>query len=83
MRFGVCRCVPISLPHEPGDSGRSLADKVGSTNLEAALPFRTAWLKYSTAPLADGELSMAADLNGRGIPQFFNQISKERVYAAV
>ncbi len=83
MRFGVCRCVPISLPHEPSDSGRSLADKVGSTNLEAALPSRTAWLKYSAARLADGELAMAADPNRRGIPQFFNQIPKERVYAAV
>ncbi len=83
MLFGVCRCVPISLPHEPGDSGRSLADKVGSTNLEAALPFRTAWLKYSAAPLADGEFSMAADLNRRGVPQLLVQIPKERVYATV
>ena len=83
MRFGVCRCVPISLPHEPGDSGRSLADKVESTNLEAVLPFRTAWLTYSAARLADGELSMATDSNGRGIPQFFNQIPRERVYAAI
>ena len=82
MRIGVRRCVPFSPPHESGDIGRSLADRVDTAKLEVALPFRTAGLTFPTAPLADGEFLIAAASRGYLAPQIPVRFAKEFVNAA-
>ena len=69
MRLGVRRCVPVYSLHERGEIGRSLADTVDSAGVEAALPFRTARLKFRTSSLADNEILTAADPMGSRAPQ--------------